>query len=57
MADIKKIKLGGETYDIVDAGAAREGHDHDDKYVKIDSKSHNLAAKVYGIDNKGAQQL
>jgi hypothetical protein len=29
MADIKKIKLGETTYNIVDAGAARVDHLHD----------------------------
>ena len=29
MADIKKIKLGETTYNIVDAGAARADHIHD----------------------------
>lgn len=28
MADIKKIKVGGTTYDIKDATAARSNHTH-----------------------------
>ena len=39
MADIKKIKVGGTTYDIYDATAARSNHNHDDKYVAGPSSS------------------
>lgn len=41
MADIKKIKVGNTTYDIRDATAARNVHDHDDRYyteTEIDTK-------------------
>ena len=41
MADIKKIKVGNTTYDIRDATAARNVHNHDDRYyteTEIDTK-------------------
>ena len=47
MADIKKIKVGGTTYDIYDATAARSNHNHDDKYVAGPSSSTANAVPRY----------
>lgn len=60
MADIKKIKLGSTEYDIVDAGAARIDHRHDnatstaDGFMsKEDKANHDKMWTVWSADGTG----